>query len=85
MQTLRDMRDVRSARVTQKAHEDILEAIRARDPDATRKLTIAHLQDFEKRIRRYLQSKEGSDGRSAGRIPSRASRIDRVERLRRTS
>ncbi len=58
IQTLDDMRDVRSARVTQKWHEDIMDAIRAHDPDASRKLMQDHLQDFEKRIREYLQSKE---------------------------
>ena len=85
MQTIRDMRDVRSARVTQKAHEEILEAIRAHDPDATRKLVLAHLQDFEKRIRRYLQSRKGGDGRPASRAPQSPARPERVERLRRTS
>jgi len=85
MQPLRDMRDVRSARVTQKAHEEILEAIRAHDPDATRKLVLAHLQDFEKRIRRYLQSREGGDGRPASRASRGTAPVERVERLRRTS
>lgn len=85
MQPLSDMRDVRSARVTQKAHEEILEAIRAHDPDATRKLVLAHLQDFEKRIRRYLQSREGGDGRPASRASRGTAPVERVERLRRTS
>lgn len=58
MQTLHDMRDVRSARVTQTWHEDILEVIRARDPEGTRALMEEHLQDFEKRIRLYLQRRE---------------------------
>ncbi|MDE3112607.1 MAG: FadR family transcriptional regulator [Chloroflexota bacterium] len=58
MQTLQDMRDVRSARVTQKWHEEIMEAIRAHDADAARKLMQDHLQDFEKRIRLYLQTKD---------------------------
>ncbi len=61
VQTLHDMRDVRSARVTQKWHEEILEAIRARDADATRTLMQDHLQDFEKRIRLYLQSRAVRD------------------------
>ncbi|MDE3101438.1 MAG: FadR family transcriptional regulator [Chloroflexota bacterium] len=60
MQTLHDMRDVRSARVTQKWHEDIMEAIRAHDADAARDLMRDHLLDFEKRIRLYLQAKEAS-------------------------
>jgi GntR family transcriptional regulator, transcriptional repressor for pyruvate dehydrogenase complex len=58
IQTLQDMRDVRSARVTQKWHEEILEAIRAHDADGSRKLMQDHLQDFEKRVRAYLQAKE---------------------------
>lgn len=79
IQTLHDMRDVRSARVTQKWHEEILEAIRARDPEATRKLMQDHLQDFEKRVRLYLQSKEGpADGRPRTPVAARA----RADRLR---
>ncbi len=78
MQTLHDMRDIRSARVTQKWHEEIVEAIRARDPDATRKLMQDHLLDFEKRIREYLQSKDApADGRpkvAAGRPAERVRR-----------
>lgn len=86
MQTLHDMRDVRSARVTQKAHEEILEAIRARDGEATRKLMLEHLQDFEKRLRRYLQGKDVlHDGRSRLRPPAPSASIQRVERLRRAS
>jgi len=69
----------------EKAHEEILEAIRAHDPDATRKLVLAHLQDFEKRIRRYLQSREGGDGRPASRASRGTAPVERVERLRRTS
>lgn len=84
IQTLHDMRDVSSARVTQKWHEDILEAIRAHDPDATRKLMQDHLLDFEKRIRSYLQSQGGAgDGRARGKVPPRAARIDRVAGARR--
>ena len=86
VQTLHDMRDVRSARVTQKAHEEILEAIRAHDGEATRKLMLEHLQDFEKRLRRYLQTKDvASDGRSRLKPPPRSARIERVERLRRAT
>lgn len=86
IQTLHDMRDVRSARVTQKAHEDILEAIRAHDPEATRRLMLEHLQNFEKRLRRYLQAKDAaSDGRSRLRPSPRTARIERIDRLRRAS
>ena len=58
VQTLHDMRDVRSAKMTQKAHEEILDAIRAHDPDAARKLMLEHLRDFEKRLRRWLATQE---------------------------
>jgi DNA-binding FadR family transcriptional regulator len=86
IQTLHDMRDVRSARATQKAHEDILEAIRARDGEATRRLMLEHLQDFEKRLRNYLRTKDASpDGRARLKPPPRTARIERIERLRRAS
>jgi len=58
MQTLHDMRDVRSAKATQKAHEEILDAIRSHDPEAARKLMLEHLVDFEKRLRRWLATQE---------------------------
>jgi GntR family transcriptional regulator, transcriptional repressor for pyruvate dehydrogenase complex len=58
VQTISDMREPRSARATQKAHEEILEAIAAHDADAARKLMLAHLQDFEKRLRRWLQTQD---------------------------
>ena len=50
-----------SARATQKAHEEILEAIRSHDPEASRRLMLAHLQDFEKRLRRWLATQEQSE------------------------
>ena len=56
MQTVHDMRDVRSARTTQKAHEEIIEAVRTRDGEGARRLMLAHLEDFEKRLRRWLQA-----------------------------
>ncbi len=61
IQTLHDMRDVRSAKATQRAHEEILDAIRSHDPEAARSLMLAHLQDFEKRLRRWLATQEQSD------------------------
>jgi len=61
VQTLHDMRDVRSARATQKAHEEILDAIRSHDPEAARSLMLAHLQDFEKRLRRWLATQEQNE------------------------
>jgi len=63
MQTIHDMRDVRSARTTQKAHEEIIEAVRARDAEGARRLMLAHLEDFEKRLRRWLQAR-GDGGRT---------------------
>ncbi len=53
---LRDMRDPRSARATQKYHEEILDAIRKRDADAARAAMLEHLAEFEKRLRKWLQS-----------------------------
>lgn len=86
IQTLHDMRDVRSARATQRAHEEILEAIRARDGDATRKLMLDHLLDFEKRLRQYLRGNGiAPDGRSPRQRPARLRRVQRIERLRRAS
>lgn len=71
VQTLHDMRGYRAASVTQKWHEDIVEAIRARDPDATRELMRDHLLDFEKRIREYLQSADApADGRPKLTVPA---------------
>ena len=61
VQTLHDMRDVRSAKATQKAHEEILDAIRSRDPEAARSLMLEHLQDFEKRLRRWLATQEQTE------------------------
>ena len=58
VQTLHDMRNVRSAKMTQKAHEEIVDAIRSHDPEAARKLMLEHLQDFEKRLRRWLATQE---------------------------
>ena len=58
VQTLHDMRDVRSAKTTQKAHEEILDAIKSHEPEAERKLMLEHLQDFEKRLRRWLATQE---------------------------
>src|SRR5260370_39977297 len=61
VQTLHDMRDVRSAKATQRAHEEILDAIRSHDPEAARSLMLAHLQDFEKRLRRWPATQGQSD------------------------
>jgi GntR family transcriptional repressor for pyruvate dehydrogenase complex len=78
MQTLHDMRDPSSARVTQKWHEDILDAIRAHDADATRKLMQDHLLDFERRIRAYLQEHEGEAQAKAKQAAARPERVPAV-------
>ena len=50
------MVDSRSVKNAQKAHEDILEALRARDAEAAGAAMLEHLADFEKRVRKWLQS-----------------------------
>jgi DNA-binding FadR family transcriptional regulator len=77
IQTLRDMRDPSSARVTQTWHEEIVEAIRARDAEGARTLMQDHLLDFERRIRAYLQSKDGDGHRPKRALPARRVRPDR--------
>jgi hypothetical protein len=42
----------------------------AHDAEAARKLMLAHLQDFEKRLRRYLRAKERAQARP--RPPARS-------------
>jgi len=56
--TIRDMRDPRSGRTTQKVHEELVEAVRRRDPEGARQLMLVHLADFEKRLRRWLGTRE---------------------------
>lgn len=71
VKTLHDMRDVSSSRITQKWHEDILEAIRAHDAEGTRELMEEHLRDFERRIRNYLRNKEAAQAASSADPPRR--------------
>jgi DNA-binding FadR family transcriptional regulator len=52
--SIRDLRDLKSGRATQKAHEELVEAVRRRDPEGARELMLDHLSDFEKRLRRRL-------------------------------
>lgn len=73
IQTLHDMRDVRSARMTQKAHEEIIEAVRSRDAEEARQLMLTHLEDFEKRLRRWLQT-SGTGGRARTKLVQMPSR-----------
>jgi hypothetical protein len=73
------MRDPGSARITQRWHEEILDAIRAHDAEATRKLMQDHLLDFERRIRAYLQSQDG-DGHRPRRTPPAGSAKKKIGR-----
>ncbi len=54
---IHDLRDPKSTRATQKAHEELVEAVRRRDADGARQLMLAHLADFEKRLRKRLQER----------------------------
>jgi DNA-binding FadR family transcriptional regulator len=56
--SIRDLRDDRSGRATQKAHEELVEAVRRRDPEGAREIMLVHLADFEKRLRRKLSERE---------------------------
>ena len=69
--SIRDMRDPRSARVTQKFHEEILDAVRKRDADAARELMLDHMAEFEKRLRRWLHSGSKSRARDDSGTPVR--------------
>ena len=55
---IRDLRDERSVRHTQKVHEEIVEAVRRHDAEGARELMVAHLEDFEKRLRKRLAERE---------------------------
>ena len=52
--SIRDVRDEKSGRATQRAHEELVEAVRRRDSEGAREIMLAHLSDFEKRLRRRL-------------------------------
>jgi GntR family transcriptional repressor for pyruvate dehydrogenase complex len=52
--SIRDLRDEKSGRATQKAHEELVEAVRRHDSEGAREVMILHLSDFEKRLRRRL-------------------------------
>ncbi len=60
--SIRDLRDDKSGRATQKAHEEIVEAVRRHDSEGAREIMLTHLADFEKRLRRRLADR----GESAG-------------------
>jgi DNA-binding FadR family transcriptional regulator len=59
--SLRDMRDPKSARVTQKLHEEILDAVRTHDAEAAQEIMLEHLAESEKRLRKWLQTKRGKE------------------------
>jgi DNA-binding FadR family transcriptional regulator len=55
---IRDLRNERSVRNTQRVHEEIVEAVRRHDAEGARELMVVHLEDFEKRLRRRLAERE---------------------------
>lgn len=63
--SIRDMRDTRMARITQKIHEELLEAVKAHDAAGARQLMNEHMEEFEKRLRRWLQEKSKDDRTTA--------------------
>ena len=55
---LRDLRNPSTVNKTQKIHEELVEAVRRHDAEGARELMVAHLEDFEKRLRRRLVERE---------------------------
>ena len=55
---LRDLRNPSTVNKTQKVHEELVEAVRRRDAEGARELMVAHLEDFEKRLRKRLAERE---------------------------
>jgi len=76
--SIRDVRDEKSGRATQRAHEELVEAVRRRDSEGAREIMIVHLSDFEKRLRRRLA--ERSEPQQAAALP--APRLVRTQRRR---
>src|SRR6266511_1075844 len=76
--SIRDVRDDKSGRATQRAHEELVEAVRRHDPEGAREIMLTHLADFEKRLRRRLATR--SDGASAEVV--KAPRLLRVRRAK---
>jgi DNA-binding FadR family transcriptional regulator len=66
---IRDLRDDKSGRATQKAHEELVEAVRRHDPEGAREVMVAHLVDFEKRLRRSLSDRSESTRASTAPSP----------------
>jgi DNA-binding FadR family transcriptional regulator len=76
--SIRDVRDEKSGRATQRAHEELVEAVRRHDSDGAREIMIVHLSDFEKRLRRRLA--ERAEPQQAAALP--APRLVRTQRRR---
>jgi DNA-binding FadR family transcriptional regulator len=74
--SIRDLRDDKSGRATQKAHEELVEAVRRHDPEGAREVMLTHLADFEKRLRRRL-SERNETGRTATLGAPRLVRVPR--------
>ncbi len=74
--SIRDLRDPKSGRATQKAHEELVEAVRRHDPEGAREIMLVHLSDFEKRLRRRLA--ERTDAEKPAVLP--APRLVRAHR-----
>jgi len=66
---IRDLRDEKTGRATQKAHEELVEAVRRHDGEGAREIMVTHLADFEKRLRRSLAERSESGERVALAAP----------------
>jgi DNA-binding FadR family transcriptional regulator len=71
---IRDLRNERSGRNTQRVHEEIVEAVRRRDAEGARELMVVHLEDFEKRLRRRLAERDDE------RLPTGMQNVHRLVR-----
>ncbi len=72
---IRDLRDDKSGRATQRAHEELIEAVRRHDSEGARDIMLTHLADFEKRLRRSL-----ADRTEAAPVPAIRPRLVRGAR-----
>jgi GntR family transcriptional repressor for pyruvate dehydrogenase complex len=67
--SIRDLRDEKSGRATQKAHEELVEAVRRHDSEGAREVMIMHLSDFEKRLRRRLAERPDAQRSAPTQVP----------------
>jgi DNA-binding FadR family transcriptional regulator len=72
---LRDMRDPKSAKVTQKFHEEIFDAVRSHDAEAAGEIMVEHLAESEKRLRRWLQTTKEGRARAETAVPFARERV----------